>query len=416
MSYVGNNPNSVSGYSGTSGFSGYSGISGSGTSGFSGYSGIPGASNQVVAYTNSFNAGTIVARVSGGYVAALADSAADGEVLGIVQTSTGNSFTIVYSGNIIGLSNLVDGQVYYLSDTVAGSAVLTPPSNPNSISKPILLATGSTTGVVINMRGIQNSVQTAIVGTGVSGYVSRWTGTSYISSGLLFDNLSGVGVGTTALSGATLAVPGGINTYSLSTVNFYTPYSYPTNLTSSNLSAYNLSATNLVAGNLYINSASANSYFTTLTAANVSATFVTAGGINLTSYSSIKELLETVTVTNSVPSSAANNFDIATQSVQYYTGTNTANFPLNIRGNSSTSLNSILSIGQSATVALLVINSNPGFYLNSLSIDGVLQSPRWQGGNAPSYGNANAIDLYTFTIIKTSTATYTVLANQTKYA
>jgi len=52
----------------------------------------------------------------------------------------------------------------------------------------------------------------------------------------------------------------------------------------------------------------------------------------------------------------------------------------------------------------------------SVTIDGVAVTPKWNGGTAPSAGNASSIDVYTFTIIKTASATYTVLATQSKFA
>jgi hypothetical protein len=52
----------------------------------------------------------------------------------------------------------------------------------------------------------------------------------------------------------------------------------------------------------------------------------------------------------------------------------------------------------------------------SVTIDGVTVAPKWNGGTAPSTGNASSIDVYTFTIIKTASATYTVLATQSKFA
>jgi hypothetical protein len=40
----------------------------------------------------------------------------------------------------------------------------------------------------------------------------------------------------------------------------------------------------------------------------------------------------------------------------------------------------------------------------------------WQGGTAPAAGNASGIDVYLYNIIKTASATFTVLASQTKFA
>lgn len=135
----------------------------------------------------------------------------------------------------------------------------------------------------------------------------------------------------------------------------------------------------------------------------------------LTSYSSIQALLETATVTGSAPTSTT-NFDVISQAVQYYTSNTTTNFTFNLRGNSSTTLNTVMSVGQSATIALLVTNSTTAYYPNVIQVDGTNQTIKWQNGTAISAGSVSAIDVYTFTIIKTAANVYTVLGSQTKFA
>ena len=51
-----------------------------------------------------------------------------------------------------------------------------------------------------------------------------------------------------------------------------------------------------------------------------------------------------------------------------------------------------------------------------MQIDGNSVTPKWSGGTAPTAGNASSIDVYTFVVIKTASATFTVLASQTKFA
>ncbi len=75
-----------------------------------------------------------------------------------------------------------------------------------------------------------------------------------------------------------------------------------------------------------------------------------------------------------------------------------------------------MSTGQSLTVAFLVTNAGTAYYNNAVTIDGSSITPEWQGGSAPSEGNTNSIDAYTYTIIKTGDASFTALAAQTQYA
>jgi hypothetical protein len=111
------------------------------------------------------------------------------------------------------------------------------------------------------------------------------------------------------------------------------------------------------------------------------------------------------------------NFDADTQGVLYYTSNASADWTLNVRGSSSTTINSKLAIGDSTTVAFLVTNGSTAYKHSALTIDGSAQTVKWSGGTAPAAGNASSIDAYSFTIIKTASATYTVLgAGPIKYA
>jgi hypothetical protein len=122
---------------------------------------------------------------------------------------------------------------------------------------------------------------------------------------------------------------------------------------------------------------------------------------------------------NTVSATAATgtvNFDAVTQGVLYYTTNATGNFTLNIRGNNTTTLNSILATGDSLSVVFLNTNGATPYYPTAFQIDGSAVTPKWSGGSAPAAGNASSIDAYSFTIIKTASATYTVLAGAVKFA
>lgn len=109
-------------------------------------------------------------------------------------------------------------------------------------------------------------------------------------------------------------------------------------------------------------------------------------------------------------------FDVITQADLFYTANATANFTLNIRGNSTTTLNSILAVGNTQTVVFRNTNGTTAYNLSGLNIDGTSQTIRWQGGTAPTSGNASSIDVYSFNITKTAANTYTVFGSQTRFA
>jgi hypothetical protein len=111
------------------------------------------------------------------------------------------------------------------------------------------------------------------------------------------------------------------------------------------------------------------------------------------------------------------NFDAVTQGVLYYTTNASANWTLNVRGDSGTTLNSILATGDAITVSFLVTNGGTAYYQTAFQVDGSAVTPKYSGGTAPAAGNASSIDVYTYTILKTANATFTVFgAGPIKYA
>ena len=108
------------------------------------------------------------------------------------------------------------------------------------------------------------------------------------------------------------------------------------------------------------------------------------------------------------------NFEFDTASIWYYTTNATANHTLNFRYSSSVSLNTALAVGDSITAVWLNTNGSTAYYPNVIQIDGTGVTPKVPA--AITAGNASSIDAYSFTIIKTASATFTVLETQTKFA
>jgi hypothetical protein len=130
----------------------------------------------------------------------------------------------------------------------------------------------------------------------------------------------------------------------------------------------------------------------------------------------VTALFETVSIKGAAAANSL-NVDMNTASVVYYNVNATANFTLNFRGDSSTTLNSLLGVNKAATAIVFNQNGSTAYYPTAISIDGTSASPLWQGGTAPSSGNATATDAYQFTIIKIdSTPTYKVFASTVKFA
>lgn len=176
----------------------------------------------------------------------------------------------------------------------------------------------------------------------------------------------------------------------------------------------------------------------TITNAKLANTAVTLGSTALTLGSTVTALsglsnvsVSNATVTNvlyskgvieptsvqAVSATGVIQLDFSNNPILYYTSNASANFTINIRANATTTLSSLLAVGDSVTVVFMVQQGAVAYYGTVYQIDGSAVTPKWQGGTAPTSGNINSIDCYSITIIKTAaTPTYTALASVVKFA
>ena len=139
------------------------------------------------------------------------------------------------------------------------------------------------------------------------------------------------------------------------------------------------------------------------------------GRVTFNGQGKIQSVAEKVT-TAAVGTTGTVNYDVLTQAVLNHTTDAAGNFTVNFRGDGSSSLDSIMDTGESVTLAFIVKQGGTPYYNSAVTIDGSSVTPEWQGGSAPSAGNANSLDVYSYTIIKTGSAAFTALASQTQFA
>lgn len=142
---------------------------------------------------------------------------------------------------------------------------------------------------------------------------------------------------------------------------------------------------------------------------------ITADATNGVSFSKIGLLIETCNINASAAGSTM-AVPLASGSIKYYTVNSTSNFTLNFQYDGVTTLNASMSVGQSVSATVLVTNGSTAYYCSAIQVDGTSVTPKWNLGVAPTTGNVNSIDAYTFNIIKTAASTYTVLASMSKFA
>lgn len=163
---------------------------------------------------------------------------------------------------------------------------------------------------------------------------------------------------------------------------------------------------------------SGNLGFTSVVTTSANNTFTGTQTFNGTS-SVISHVMANAAETTTISATAATGtiaYDVTTQSVLYYTSNASANWTVNFRGSSGTSLNTLMSTGQSITVAFLVTQGSTAYYNNAVQVDGASVTPKYQGGTAWSTGNTSGVDGYTYTIIKTGNVAFTIFAAQTRFA
>jgi len=152
-----------------------------------------------------------------------------------------------------------------------------------------------------------------------------------------------------------------------------------------------------------------------LSAANTWTATQTFNGSSSTFGTVLLDSAETVNIVAAAPA-ATTNLYVQSGSVQYYTSNAANNFIVNIAFSAGTTMNAALAIGQVETAALITTQNATAYYGTAVYVDGTATgvTTKWIGG-APTAGNASGLDTYRFAVIKTASATYTVLASLTQY-
>ena len=142
----------------------------------------------------------------------------------------------------------------------------------------------------------------------------------------------------------------------------------------------------------------------------------TFNGTSATPGAVVANAFEPVTI-SATAATGTINYYVNSQSVLYYTSNASATWTVNLAFSAGTTMNTALATGQAVTAVFMVTQGGTAYYNTSVQVDGTTSgvTTQWQGGTAPSAGNINGIDVYTYTVIKTGSAAYTVLASQTQF-
>ncbi|NBV27576.1 hypothetical protein EBS02_00940 [bacterium] len=325
--------------------------------------------------SSSNGASTIVARDAGGNFTAngiTATSVSAPTLTGVASVATVANTSTLTADNTTNATNYVP-----FTNSATGNQALRTSLGFSFNPSTNTLTAGVFSGSGASLTSIPNSATTASSSNGASTIVARDASGSFTGNTITATTFSGSGASLTSIPNSA------------------------TTASSSN------GASTIVARD-----AGGNFTANNITAANLT----TSGIATLNSQTVFNSFMKEKANVSSTAATGIINFDAVTAPVLYYTANSTGNFYLNVRGNSTNTFNSLTSNNEAVSVAFLATQgATPYYHLTNIQIDGSNNAIRWQGGSAPTSGNANSIDGFAFTIIKTANATYTVLGSQTQF-
>jgi hypothetical protein len=291
--------------------------------------------------------------------------------------------------------NLQIGKTFKIN----GTTVL----NATTLGSTVTSSSLTSVGTISSGTWNGTPIAAAYGGTGLGTFVNNGAiyanSTSTLTSGTL--PVAAGGTGAITLTGILKGNGTGAITAAVAGTDFMSAPS-GTGLLKANNGSYSLATA--VAGTDYL-SPSAQATYTATQTFNGNASVLAAIFTNIA---------EPATITSSAAGGTI-NFDLTSQSILIFTGTSTGNWTINFRGNSVTQTNSLMTAGQVMTATFIATNGSSPYYPTACQIDGNAVSVKWQGAVTPVSGNANSYDIYTYTIVKTSSG-FIVFGTQTRFA
>ena len=155
--------------------------------------------------------------------------------------------------------------------------------------------------------------------------------------------------------------------------------------------------------------------------AQLSSLVATTNLLTVTTPLSLAGILETAAVSNSALSSTT-HLDALDGAVYYSTASTTSNITLNLRGNGSTTLASMVPFGKAFSCVLMITSGHVNGKLLTVTAGSSTVAVKWFGGNvSPAGSSGGSVDVYTITAVRTNSdntapGTFTIFISQSKFA
>jgi hypothetical protein len=334
--------------------------------------------------------------------------------------ANGGGFTINGAGaNLIYLSGSNSFQMsHQLIANLTGSA-----NTVRNNAQPNITSLGTLSGLTVNGITSLGDVSNVSITGGTSGQVLKTNGAGGLSWGLNGTVTDVTFPSTTGITFSNKQVTNGVVSYSVTNDGVRSVIAgtgISVSSANGNPTITNTGVTSVVAGNgitttyaTGISTVKAN-VVNIVSGNNTNVTSNVTSGVYTVNADTFVFAKEKVNIINTAPPTTV-IIDVINNPIVYYTSESVANVAVNFRGNSTSTLDSILSVGHSITSTFIMINGATSFKPTNYMIDGIAVTPKWASGIVPGFYANTEVSL-TFTIIKLSaTPTYRVLASVTGY-
>ncbi len=145
-----------------------------------------------------------------------------------------------------------------------------------------------------------------------------------------------------------------------------------------------------------------------LTTSNPNASVTIPGSLTVNAGATLRgQLIEKVIIGSGAPGT----IDLEPGNVHYYTTAGAGAITLNFRRNAAESLDSSLAVGETVAITVLATTTDVNYYVTTVQVDGVAQTVKWIGAEAPTESAGAGVDAYSFQVIKTAANTFTVFGS-----